>query len=303
MTAKTYRLQQPARSTVVKWTTPAEEVRGIALVINSLINEANRDPERIGIAVPNHNWAAQMHYACRCADFPSTDCLPPARLNSEAQAALAKLDILAHHTTKETRIALAELGHPHQGMQHTIEELGPSCGFTLVQALGIDDIPLFAHARLHLHGDEDAQTLLDILKQQIVHPTMPDHASVTPIMHYRNVEGAFDWLFLIGCVDGLLPGSDAFEAPTEQERSQARDSCQSDFNAACSHAYEQIVISYFTKIDAEIAKKASIRTTRFRTEGDRRFAMTAPTVLLNHQENHRPTTVGGQILLRTYGLN
>lgn len=292
-----------AHTICVKWATPAEELAGIVALVCSLVKHRTVRPDRICLAVANRNWAAQAKRACTNAGLQATVCIAPARLTAAEHRALAELDVLAHFEDTGTEDAKKHGALPPEDACRLIGVSGGSRGFTLMHALGMDSLPAFEHALLHIRGDESARTLQNILKAQLASPTLPEQTPAVPIMHYRSLTGCFDWVFLIGCVAGLIPSPAAFEAKSEQDRKNAIDTSRQAFFAAVNTATERTVISCFTRIDAEVARQAHLRITRCKTERGTTVAMTAPTPFLQETGSNRPATMGGQTLLRTYNLN
>lgn len=56
---------EPGVHALVKWESPAEEVRGIAAGAAVLLRDRIAMPHQIGFAVPNRTWALQLAQACK----------------------------------------------------------------------------------------------------------------------------------------------------------------------------------------------------------------------------------------------
>lgn len=164
-------------------------------------------------------------------------------------------------------------------------------GFSLVRHLQWGTDPRMAHALLHVQGFESATELFGIVKEQLARPTVPAFTEHIPIVLQDYPEVDADYLFAVGCVRGLVPqgvGTPAAERAFVQMVAAPR---------------ERTCISYFTKAPYELAESAGIYSARQKTEDGERVAMTQPSPYLEAAGSWRPTTTGGQALLRTYGLN
>lgn len=164
-------------------------------------------------------------------------------------------------------------------------------GFSLVRHLQWGTDPRLAHALLHVQGFESASEVFAIVKEQLERPTVPAFTEHIPIVlqDYPSVDA--DYLFAVACVRGLVPHG---EGTDESKRA---------FAGMVSERRERTFISYFTKAPLELAEAAGIYSARRKTEDGKPVAMTQPSPYLEAAGIWRPTTTGGQALLRTYGLN
>lgn len=122
------------------------------------------------------------------------------------------------------------------------------------------------------------------LRVAVADGPLPSHERCAPIMDVRRVEGDFDWLFLFGCTDGLLPeGTSLAEA--------------------LDHTRQSAVLSYFTAIDAALARQIHLPALRTKSLNGTSVATCRPTRFLSALGDGRPSTIGGQALLRAHGLN
>ena len=115
---------------VVKWATPAEEALGMAKLAGAMVERRIAQPSEVAIVAPNAAWAENLLTACRMANVRATR-LWPVEPGQAGRAVLAELDDLAANG-------------------------GPDAprGRTLIHRVGADAVPEFAHALLHLQGDE-----------------------------------------------------------------------------------------------------------------------------------------------------
>lgn len=292
-----------SRTTIVKWKSPAEEIMGAAKVAGKLIERKLARREDICVAVPNRNWAAQAHRGFQTAEVDCTVCMPVPRLSAAEHAALAALDALAQPDGDAGRAQWQKCGRSLEELDGIVAEHQTTRGFALVRVLGIDALPAFEHGRLHVRGTETAAQLANVLRTQLVRPTMPHHTVRTPIMGYRSVVGDFDYVFLIGCVDGLIPGPAAFEAEEEDARERALQTSREAFLRMTTRGEKRTIVSYFSAIDERIASAAHIRYRRTRHSHGETLAMCSPTMFLNEAGAQRPTTIGGQTFLREFDVN
>lgn len=286
----------------VKWKTPAEELLGMAALVSGLL-EHGTAAKNICIVAPNRTWAAQMQKACMQANVNTIACIAANRFDQQAQTAYTKLAALAAEDDEGVVMLRSQLGIEQHEAQHFIDTYRTARAFTLIRLLDLRHMSEFACALQHVCGDEDATTLAEIIEQQLRCPTLPANRDITPILCYDSIEETFDWILAIGCVNGLIPGPAAFEAPVANDRQNALDICRANFERISEHARIRAVISGFTQINADTAKNAHIRIARYKMQRGERLAMTTPTVFLGESQGLRPSTVGGQTLLREYNLN
>lgn len=294
-----------SKAACVRWRDPADELVGLARIAHALIDRGDCLPCDIAFAVPNRNWALQMKRALDAARLASTVCIAPLRISSAGHEALAALDMLADPASAAAREAYEAFGRTRDEACALLAKCGEMRGYTLIRLLGIDRIPDFAHALYHVRGDENADRLAAVLRERIERPAIPPHVEVAPILDYRDVAatGGFPCVFVVGCVNGLVPGPAAFEAPSAEARDAAMAAARQGFASAVEAATHTAVVSYFEKIDAAVAEAAHICHVRCKVEHGRKLAMCAPTCFLAGAGTLRPTTVGGQTFLRDFNLN
>lgn len=294
-----------SRAICVRWRDPSEELLGLARVAHALIDRGECKPSDVCFAVPNLNWGMQMRRACSAAKLSSTLCMASPRISREAQDALAALDVLSDPASLEARSAYASFGHTDAETDALVAKFASLHGFTLIKLLGIDRIADFDHARYHVTGVEAPADLAETLRRRIEHPLIPPHVEVAPIIGMRDVAaaGSFAWVFLVGCVSGLVPASAACGEPSAEARNEAERLWREAFVGSIGASSRTAVVSYFERVDASIADAARIRYARCKMEHGRKLAMCAPTEFLAQAGAARPTTVGGQAFLRDFDLN
>ncbi len=155
------------------------------------------------------------------------------------------------------------------------------------------DAPQLQHVMSLVDGDEDAASLRALVREQLTRPRAREDSDEVVVMDYRAINGSFDHLILIACVDGMVGNS--AQALNEQALQAFQD--------APAHATRDCIVSYFTRIDKSMADQARINYTRAKTENGTLLAMSKPTPFLTAETSKRPSTMSGQALLRTYGLN
>ncbi len=111
----------------------------------------------------------------------------------------------------------------------------------------------------------------------------------------------FDWLFVVGCTEGLMPtaaatGTDAASAATLAEQ-------QAAFDSLTAEARPHVVLSYFGEAEAALADQIRLPYRRTVLRDGAAFARLAPSPFIGAMGARRPTTVGGQRFLRDAGLN
>lgn len=192
---------------LVKWDSPAAEVQGIAAGAAVLLRDKQTSARKIGFAVPNRTWAAQLARAC--------------------------------------------------------------------EVMGV--------------------------RADIVDGPRPCDANRAAIFDFRTDEGAFDWLFVIGCTEGLIPTA---AATGDSDAARAELAVQRDaFRRLADPTRPNVVLSYFAEAEAALADQIHLPYRRTVTRGGTPFARLAPTRFIGEMGAARPTTVGGQRFLRDADLN
>lgn len=292
-----------AETVFVKWKSPEEELTGLAALLFALTASGAHRAENLCLAVANRNWAVQLQRACTQVDVRTSICMAPARLKDDARLALAKLDAIAHPQSAEAQSTLQGLGVSEEQAAKLVSTYAGARSFALARVLGLSGMPVFANALLHVTGEEDAGGLQAVLLEQLRRPTPPADSPLSPIVDFRHIPGTYDWVFLVGCVDGLMPSPAALEDPDLQRRGARRAAEQEAFVQAPGHARRTCVFSAFSKIDAALAQQAHIHTTRTKLEHGTRMGLCAPSSFLEAFGDARPSTTGGQAFLRSYNLN
>lgn len=261
---------------IVKWAAPADEVLGMAKLAGALVDGKIARPESVAIAVPNRVWAANALSACASLGVKACSCIPQPE-DGRVGAVLAKLT------------AAAREGSALRGL-------------TLARKAGADEIPELACALSHMDGTEDAARLAELVRRQCAHPTVPPGSTWIPVVLMQDAACGADYLLMVGCVDGLMPGPAAFEG-CAREREAALERDRAVFAAAVASGSVRTVVSYFARMPEEAARSLGVRYARTVTVDGVRLAVTRPCRFMSETGSLRPTTTGGQALLRSYGLN
>lgn len=252
---------------------------------------------KIGVVAPNYTWATQMQQACKRVDCDTTVCLAVPEQARVAQQVFTTLTLLVDPTDTQAADILCRLGVSPEAQAELVERYGSAHGLTLVHGLGLDALAPFAHALRHRTGDEDAATLLELLRRESIAPTMHDLHGVIPIMDWASLQGTYDWLLLIGCVEGLLPET-VFATSTETATEPQRlDTAETVPFADALQRASNIVISHFAKIDEATAQAFGITHVRTKQEGDRRIALARSCSHIKAVLPALPTTEGGEAFL------
>lgn len=294
---------------LVKWDTPTDELLGIARVVRHLLDEHEACANDICIAAPNRVWANQVRRACESVGLDAVLCMPAKRLSSSAKAALAKLELLVAFNERsldpgsaDFEQAASDSGFSADDALRFASVYGSSRGFTLVHALGLEDVPETEVALLHVNGDEDAPSLRRIVAGQLSNPSVPNGSSAVAVRLMGSLDGKCERLFMVGCVDGLVPSAVHGQSEAAGAAAGVIDDADS-FWRVVGFARRQAVVSGFSKVEADIAQRADIRSARSKVEHGKRMAMVSLTPFLLEAGSARPTTVGGQAYLRSHGLN
>lgn len=298
-----------AHITCLKWDYAESELRGIAEAIQALSAKTASSSSsskselnlKIGIIAPNYTWATQMQQACKHVDSDATVCVAVPEQARVAQQVFATLTLLVNPADTQASETLLRLGVTSEAQKNLVERYGSAHGLTLVHGLGLDTLAPFAHALRHRTGDENATTLLKLLRRECITPTMHDLHGVIPIMDWASLQGTYDWLFLIGCVEGLLPetvfATSAKAATKTATEPQRLDTAETAPFADVLQRASNIVISHFAKIDEATAQAFGITHVRTKQEGNRRIALARGCSHIKAVPPALPTTEGGEAFL------
>ena len=247
----------------VKWATPTEEATGIAKLAGALIDRSLGQPGDVAVVAPNRMWATNLLRACEACKVAASLCMPQ-RETPAVSRALARLD----------------------------QEGGELRGRSLARRTGLDALSECAHALLHIEGDETAEELGLLVRAQLARPTVPEKTPCVPIVLAGCMPSAFRYVFVAGCVNGLVPSSAALDEAQGEGPHTALERERALFDAAVDAGETRTTISCFTKAPLEFARQTRIRYSRTKTENGEAVAMVQPSMFLSE--------AGQQ---RTWGLN
>lgn len=306
-TAKTVparRYQELSQRTILaKWKTPEEELTGMAGLAGSLVERGLSEAKHVCLIAPNRTWGTQLARACAEAGTRATLCMPPSRMSTGARRVLATIDLIAHPDDERLPAAWAKAYGSEQEARELIENYANADAFSLMRVTGIRKHPEFQHALTKIVGDERPPAFSATIHDQLLNPTIADDCEEIPIMHFQRARGDFEHVLFVACVDGLVPGARVLEQPDEEKRAEQIRESERAFEHAVALGRKRAVISYFTRIEKSTATRAHIPFPRAKHEGERVMAMVQPTPFLNDWGLDRPSTIGGQSLMRMYGLN
>lgn len=178
-------------------------------------------------------------------------------------------------------------------------------GFSLLGAIGANNLAEFDAVNQVIDGDEDATELFEIVRTHFEAAHFSDATHALHIGTYENFAGLkYDNVFIFACVNGYMPTRDAFEAvSTDKKRNSILKNERHKFYCACSAARKHLVISYFSKSPLEIAEKTKMKVNRIRAEHGQRMALVGPAEFLMQTQSQQPSTIGGENLLAEYDID
>lgn len=295
----------------LKWTYAENELQGIAEAIGLLVARSSHEHTKIGVVAPNYTWATQMQQACKRAGIDATVCIAIPDQARVAQQVFAALALLIDPADTQASETLLRLGVSKEAQDDLVKQYSHAHGLTLIHGLQLDTLAPFSHALRHRIGDEDAAALSALLHNETATPSMQRLHGVIPLMDYASLQGTYDWLFFIGCVEGLLPAS-AFVAyaegseelqtacgsrATREESPKGSDAVDASVCTTALRRANNVVISHFTKISDATAQAFKIVHIRTKREGDQRIALTRCCPSVKVAMPTLPTTEGGQAFL------
>ena len=168
-------------------------------------------------------------------------------------------------------------------------------GFSLVSAIGADNLPEFEEAVGRLEPGDGAMELLSYELDAFAHPSLAGSPDAVRVATYDTLVGCsdeFDLVWLIACVDGLV-GDSAEKDPSAVTRHLSRLL----FANAVARANQELVVSYFSHATIDVARKAGMRSVRTRPINGAPHAMLRPSPFLLEAGSALPGTTSGQALL------
>lgn len=292
-----------AKTVLAKWKTPAEELIGLAKLAGAFVDRELAEPRRICLVAPNRTWGTQLARACSKVGTRATLCMPATRMSEQARHVLATIDIIASPEDKRALTAWRENGGTAEEARELAATYEHADAFTLMHMTGIRNHPEFEHGLTQIIGDETPGEFARIIHEQLIRPTIADDCEEIPIVHWLRARGDFEYVLFASCVNGLVPGPQALAATPTEARDEELQHSERAFERVIGLARSRAIVSYFTRIEKDTAERARIPFARAKHEGPKLYAMVQPTPFLSSWGLDRPSTIGGQSLMRTYGLN
>lgn len=295
---RTHGNEHPREIVCVKWGDPADELVGIARLARQLVASKSVDPGRVRLVAPTAAWGMQLERACESVGLASAFCMPHARLSSSAQESLDRLQACARAIESQSPQANSPSPTEHSEFAGRYAK---TTGFTLVRACGLAANGEFHCALRHVRGDEDARELLELVKKQLLNPTLPPETGAVRIDHFQCSAAPADFVFIAGCADELLPETVAMGSANAT--TATKETGLAHFQKQVNSAEIRATVSWFTRIEASLATRARIKFSRIKQEEGKSVALCRPAPLLRQWGAARHGTIGGQTLLRQNGLN
>lgn len=281
--------ERACESMFVKWETPEEELASTARLAEAFVHRHIEVANDLAIAVPNMAWAVQARRACAAAGLAASIRAARAHLSAATRSRLALLEAMADPESERLRAQWVAAGRPVEELDALVARYGDSRASALIRLCDLASCPELEHGLLHICGDEDARHLLAVLDEQLAHPTSPEGLQVVSIVPLAHLSQTYAQLFVVGCVEGLLDEGD--------------EATRNAFLGAAEHATKRLYYSGFAKAELGFARSAHLAFARTRREGEREWALCRISPLFAAFGPARPSTLGGQVLLRTYQLN
>ncbi len=216
-----------------------------------------------------------------------------------AQEALAAAKQAKDQGGEEPFLRAFTLAERYEAAQELLERAQGRRGFALLNALEAQELPEFARVCAQMAGDEDAATIFGLIKATQFAPTHSANPHAIHLNSYQTMAGTnYEAVYAVGCVDGFMPGRDAFEVvSTEEDRTRLKDEDRRAFMAAAGKAAETLLFSTFPTADLELAERTKMRVMRVRMGDEGRIALVRPTSYLEEAGAATPLTLGGQAVL------
>lgn len=222
---------------------------------------------------------------------------------------LEALASLPQQTVEDANIPFLRAGTLAQAWtegQELIARFSSRRGYALLKAAEADSLPAFSSIARNLQGEETADKVFAMLQALIFTPTYEDNTHAIHICSYAATVGCtHKWIIAPGCVNGLMPHRDAFEAvSTEEARTNVMDRDRCLFASAMAKSTEKLTISTFSRSSLELAEGTKMQVYRVRSDANgSRIALLNPTCFITEGGAFTPSTDSGQALLAANHLN
>ena len=171
-------------------------------------------------------------------------------------------------------------------------------GEELIDALFPNDDSDFAQIRnalpKDLECDADAEAILTVLRNNIVHPELPTDVDRVRIMSLYKSKGlTADLVIVLGCIEGLIPdlsdvtSPDQFYSTLEEERRL--------FYVAITRARESLVLSSVTWLPTNLARRMKIKV-----DGEPAVYKTITSKFVNELGSTCPEPINGAKLIQQF---
>lgn len=284
----------------VKWQTPEEELLGVARLLEAFEHRRINEAHELAIAVPNMTWALQAQRACDAAGIKTSIQAGRVHLSKAAAGRLALIELLANPADESLRAQFLASGYTESDLDETIAQYQNAKASTLVRVAELRKCPELRHALLHVCGDESAAETYRIIAEQLDNPTPAEGVEAAAIIPFTHVKGSYEQMWMIGCVEGLLPAAGAENTDDEAAMSEAEYAA---FAHLADHVNKRLYYSGFATAEVSFARSAQLHFVRTKQQAGQQIAICRPTPFFSKFGHERPSTLGGQALLRKYQLN
>lgn len=190
--------------------------------------------------------------------------------------------------------------------QECIARFANRRGYALLKAIGADTLPAFAPVACTIIGEETADEIFAAFHALIFAPTYASDSHAVHVCSYAATVGCTHrWIIAPGCVNGLMPHRDAFEAvSTEEARTDITNRDRRLFASALATSTNKLTISTFSRASLELAEGTKMQVNRVRSDANgQRIALVSPTCFINEAGAFAPSTDSGQALLAELHLD
>jgi DNA helicase-2/ATP-dependent DNA helicase PcrA len=212
---------------------------------------------------------------------------------------------LAATTDTFSRARIAPVKAAWAAGQELISTYAAYRGYSLLKAVGMRDLGEFYEIEHSLSGEEDARTLYQLVYDSVMNPRYPDDPTRTHITNYENLCGLdYDYIIVLGLVDGMMPDRDAFEITIDQnKRRLILTQDRQRFYAGVTKATKRLILSTFSRAGIEIAERAKMQICRVTSENGERVALLQRSAFFQESGAACPSTVGGEDVMSELLLN
>ncbi len=164
-------------------------------------------------------------------------------------------------------------------------------GYSLAHAVGMDEVPQLAGVMDGVDVCDDACALFGKVQACLCGPSFSDDPHAVHVVTYDAAAPAgYGVVVAMAAVEGLVG---RFSGASADDARNARDGLQRVLGMPC----DTLVVSYFSRMPIELARKLGLPVSRTRREGAHEMVHVSPSCVLDALGSALPSTQDGEAFL------